>query len=53
MPAPRVIYQPKPGSPIDVDRGFYGRLGQENMVCKGWMPSGQYGLTTEEVHCGR
>ncbi len=29
MPAPRVIYQPKPGSPIDVDREFYGRLGQE------------------------
>ena len=26
MPAPRVIYQPKPGSPIDVDRGFYDRL---------------------------
>ena len=29
MPAPRVIYTPKPGSPIDVDRDFYGRLGQE------------------------
>ena len=29
MPAPRVIYQPKPGSLIDVDREFYGRLGQE------------------------
>ena len=29
MPAPRVIYQPKSGSPIDVDREFYGRLGQE------------------------
>ncbi len=29
MPAPRVIYQPKPGSPIDVDREFYGRLGQD------------------------
>ena len=29
MPAPRVIYQPKPGSPIDVDREFYGRLGKE------------------------
>ena len=29
MPAPRVIYQPKPGSPIDVDREFYGRLGRE------------------------
>ena len=26
MAAPRVIYQPKPGSPIDVDREFYGRL---------------------------
>ena len=29
MPAPRVIYQPKPGSPIDVDWEFYGRLGQD------------------------
>ena len=29
MPAPRVIYQPRPGSPIDVDREFYGRLGRE------------------------
>ena len=29
MPKPRVIYQPKPGSPIDVDREFYGRLGRE------------------------
>ena len=29
MPEPRVIYQPKPGSPIDVDREFYGRLGRE------------------------
>ena len=29
MPAPRVIYQPKAGSPIDVDREFYGRLGEE------------------------
>ncbi len=29
MPTPRVIYQPKPGSPIDVDREFYGRLGQD------------------------
>ena len=29
MPAPRVIYLPKPGSPIDVDREFYGRLGDE------------------------
>ena len=26
MAAPRVIYQPKPGSPIEVDRGFYSRL---------------------------
>ncbi len=26
MAAPRVIYQPKPGSPIEVDREFYGRL---------------------------
>jgi len=26
---PRVIYQSRPGSPIDVDRAFYGRLGQE------------------------
>ena len=32
MPAPRVIYQPKPGSPIDVDREFYGRLGQETQT---------------------
>ena len=29
MPEPRVIYLPKPGSPIDVDREFYGRLGRE------------------------
>ena len=29
MPAPRVIYQPKAGSPIDVDREFYGRLGRD------------------------
>jgi uncharacterized protein len=29
MTTPRVIYEPKPGSPIDVDRGFYGRLGTE------------------------
>ena len=29
MPAPRVIYQPGPDSPIDVDRAFYGRLGRE------------------------
>ncbi len=26
MPAPRVIYEPKPGSPIEVDRPFYDRL---------------------------
>ena len=26
MEKPRVIYQPKPGSPIEVDRAFYGRL---------------------------
>ena len=29
MTAPRVIYQPRPGSPIAIDREFYGRLGQE------------------------
>ena len=29
MPAPRVIYQSRPGSPIDVDREFYGRLGRD------------------------
>ena len=29
MPTPRVIYQPKAGSPIDVDREFYGRLADE------------------------
>ena len=29
MTAPRVIYQPRPGSPIEVDREFYGRLGEE------------------------
>ena len=29
MPAPRVIYRPKAGSPIDVDREFYGRLGRD------------------------
>ena len=29
MPEPRVIYQPKPGTPIDVDRDFYGRLGRD------------------------
>ena len=29
MPEPRVIYQPRPGSPIGVDREFYGRLGRE------------------------
>jgi uncharacterized protein YcgI (DUF1989 family) len=28
MPAPRVIYEPKPGSPIEVDRHFYDRLAQ-------------------------
>src|SRR5215471_8621185 len=28
MPAPRVIYEPKPGSPIEVDRPFYDRLAQ-------------------------
>jgi uncharacterized protein YcgI (DUF1989 family) len=28
MSKPRVIYEPSPGSPIDVDRGFYGRLAQ-------------------------
>jgi uncharacterized protein len=30
MTTPRVIYEPKPGSPIDVDRGFYGRLASES-----------------------
>ncbi len=29
MPEPRVIYLPKPGSLIDVDRDFYGHLAQE------------------------
>ena len=29
MPAPRVIYRPKAGSPIDVEREFYGRLGRD------------------------
>ena len=29
MADPRVIYLPKPGSPIDVDREFYGRLGRD------------------------
>ena len=29
MPKPRVIYVPTPGSPIDVDRDFYGRLARE------------------------
>lgn len=29
MTAPRVIYQPKPGSYIDVDRELYGRIGRE------------------------
>ena len=26
MPSPRVIYEAKPGSPLEVDRAFYGRL---------------------------
>jgi uncharacterized protein len=26
VPSPRVIYEAKPGSPLEVDRGFYGRL---------------------------
>lgn len=30
MTTPRVIYEPKPGSPIAVDRGFYGRLASES-----------------------
>ena len=29
MPSPRVIYEPKPGSPLQVDRELYGRLGRE------------------------
>src|SRR5262249_7050430 len=29
MAEPRVIYEPKPGSPIDVDRPFYDRLAGE------------------------
>src|SRR5258708_32281235 len=29
MPEPRVIYEPKPGSPIAVDRPFYDRLATE------------------------
>jgi uncharacterized protein YcgI (DUF1989 family) len=29
MPAPRVIYEPKPGTPLDVDRPFYDRLARE------------------------
>jgi uncharacterized protein YcgI (DUF1989 family) len=29
MPAPRVTYQRKPGTPIDVDRRFYGRLAEQ------------------------
>src|SRR5262245_66280235 len=29
MAAPRVIYEPKPGSPIEVDREFYDRLSRE------------------------
>jgi uncharacterized protein YcgI (DUF1989 family) len=28
MPEPRVCYERKPGTPIDVDRGFYGRLAE-------------------------
>src|SRR5687768_10871245 len=26
---PRVIYEPKPGSPLDLDRDFYARLARE------------------------
>jgi len=29
MPKPRVIYEPKPGSPLAVDRPFYDRLADE------------------------
>src|SRR5437762_5532618 len=29
MARPRVIYEAKPGSPLDVDRKFYGRLATE------------------------
>lgn len=29
MPSPRVIYEPKPGSPLAVDRDFYARLARE------------------------
>ena len=29
MPKPRVIYEPKPGSPIAVDRSLYDRLAAE------------------------
>ena len=29
MAKPRVIYEPKPGSPIEVDRAFYDRLSRE------------------------
>ena len=29
MPSPRVIYEPRPGSPLQVDRELYGRLGRE------------------------
>jgi uncharacterized protein YcgI (DUF1989 family) len=29
MPSPRVIYEPKPGSPLQVDRELYGRLARE------------------------
>ena len=28
MPAPRVIYEPKPGSPLAVDRDLYARLAE-------------------------
>jgi uncharacterized protein YcgI (DUF1989 family) len=30
MAQPRVIYEPKPGSPIDVDRQFYDRLAESS-----------------------
>src|SRR4030095_1665569 len=29
VPSPRVIYEPKPGSPLEVDREFYARLARE------------------------
>ena len=32
MPKPRVIYEPKPGSPIAVDRSLYDRLAGETAV---------------------